>query len=268
MTNRGRYRDFGMASGKQSRRRRQVQAPPPVRGPGRGRRASPKVLIGAAVALILAAAIAAAVLALTGKSSSSSSSGEQLSDVAAVHRLFADIPQRGNVLGRPGAPVTLVEYVDLQCPFCQAFETQVLPKLVPRYVRTGKVRVVMRPIAFIGPDSERGRLAALAAARQNRLFDFSELLYFNQGAENSGWLDDAMIRRAAASIPGLDVGTLLGERNSSSIRGQAVGYDSQAQADGVQSTPTILVGRSGGALRQVANDFAPISAAIRSASRG
>jgi Thioredoxin len=137
-----------------------------------------------------------------------------------VHRLFAGIPQRVNVLGRPSAPVTLVEYVDLQCPFCQAFETQVMPKLVARYVRTGEVKVVMRPIAFIGPDSERGRLAALAAARQNRLFDFSELLYFNQGAENSGWLDDAMIRRAAASIPGLDVGTLLGVRDSASIRSQ------------------------------------------------
>jgi protein-disulfide isomerase len=255
-----------MPSGKQSRRSRQAQAPPPVRGPGRSRRASPKVLIGAAVALILAAAIVAAVLALTGKSSSSSSSGVQLSDVAAVRRLFAGIPQRGNVLGRPSAPVTLVEYVDLQCPFCQAFETQVMPKLVPRYVRKGEVKVVMRPIAFIGPDSERGRFAALAAARQNRLFDFSELLYFNQGPENSGWLDDAMIRRAAASIPGLDVGTLLGERNSASVRSQAVGYDSQAQADGVQSTPTLLVGRTGGALKQTGgNDLGSVTAAIRSA---
>lgn len=257
-----------MASGKQSRRRRKAEARPPVRGAGRSRRASPKVLVGAAVALIVAAAIAAAALALTGKSSSPSSGGEQLQDAAAVHRLFAGIPQRGNVLGRPSAPVTLVEYVDLQCPFCQAFETQVLPKLVPRYVRTGEVKLVLRPIAFIGPDSERGRLAALAAARQNRLFDFSELLYYNQGAENSGWLDDGMIRRAAASIPGLDVGTLLGARNSASIRGETVTYDSDAQTDGVQATPTILVGRSGGALRQVGNDFAPISAAIQSASRG
>jgi protein-disulfide isomerase len=255
-----------MASGKQSKRRRRAQAPPPVRGTGRRRRASPKILVGAAVVLVLAAAIAAAALALTGNSSSSG--GEKLQDVAAVHRLFAGVPQRGNVLGRPSAPVTLVEYVDLQCPFCQAFETQVMPKLVARYVRTGEVKVVMRPIAFIGPDSERGRLAALAAARQNRLFDFSELLYFNQGAENSGWLDDALIRRAAGSIPGLDVGTLVSVRDSASIHGQAVTYDSDAQADGVQATPTILVGRTGGALRQVANDFASISTAIQSASRG
>jgi protein-disulfide isomerase len=254
-----------MASGKQSRRRRQTQAPPPVRGPGRGRRASPKVLVGAAVALILAAAIVAAALALTGKSSAPSSSGEQLSDVAAVHRLFAGIPQRGNVLGRSSAPVTLVEYIDLQCPFCQAFETDVLPKLVPRYVRTGEAKIVMRPIAFIGPDSERGRLAALAAARQNRLFDFSELLYFNQGPENSGWLDDAMIRRAATSTRGLDVSTLFGERNSASVRSQAVSYDSQAQADSVQATPTILVGRTGGALQQVGTDLGAITAAIKKA---
>jgi protein-disulfide isomerase len=141
----------------------------------------------------------------------------------------------------------------------------VLPKLVPRYVRTGDVKIVMRPIAFIGPDSERGRLAALAAARQNRLFDFSELLYFNQGPENSGWLDDAMIRRAATSTRGLDVGSLFGERNSASVRSQAVSYDSQAQADSVQATPTILVGRTGGALRQVGTDLGAITAAIKKA---
>ena len=69
----------------------------------------------------------------------------------------------------------------------------------------GKVKIEARPIAFIGPDSERGRAAALAAAAQNRMFNFMEILYFNQGPENTGWLDDAMVKAAAASIPGLDV---------------------------------------------------------------
>ena len=87
-----------------------------------------------------------------------------------------------------------------------------MPELIRRYVRTGKVKVEARPIAFIGPDSQRGRAAALAAAKQNRLFNFSQLLYFNQGTENTGWLNDAMIKAAAASIPGLDVPRLLSDR--------------------------------------------------------
>ena len=134
-------------------------------------------------------------------------------------QVFKGIPQQGNVLGKASAPVTMVEYVDLQCPVCRAFETEVMPTIIDRYVRTGKVKVEARTIAFIGPDSDRGRRAAIAASRQNRLFDFEQLLYANQGPENGGWLDDSMVTAAAKSIPGLDVQTLLDTRNSASVVG-------------------------------------------------
>src|SRR5262249_6978019 len=162
-----------------------------------------------------------------------------------ANRLFSGIGQRGNVLGSPSAGVTMVEYIDLQCPFCREFETQALPTLVNRYVRPGKLRIEARPIAFIGPDSERGRLAALAAAKQNRLFNFAQLPYDTQGVENPGWLDNPMITAAAASIPGLDVPRLLSDRNSSGVADQARELDLQARADRVSKTPTILVGKTG-----------------------
>jgi protein-disulfide isomerase len=256
-----------MASGKQTKRRRRQaqQTPPPVQRKGQRRAASPKVLIAIAAAVVLAGAAVAAALALTGGSSSSTSSHSTLPGSPDVIRLFAGIPQNGNVLGSPKAPVTLIEYVDLQCPGCQAFETQVMPELVPRYVRTGKLKVEARPIAFLGPDSERGRRAALAAARQNRFFNFAQLLYLNQGPENSGWLDDAMIESAATSIPRLDVKSLLAGRNSSSVQSQEKTYDSQADADQVSETPTILVGGTGGRPHKVVASLDAIAAAIASA---
>jgi protein-disulfide isomerase len=264
-----------MTSGKQAKRARRAQAPAPVRSKAARapRKASPKVLIAAAVVLVVIGGVVAAVLAFTGGSSSSSSASvprrgslaNALPGAADVHRLFNGIPQHGNVLGSPKAPVTMVEYIDLQCPICRAFETEVMPTIVPRYVRTGKVRVEARPIAFIGPDSARGRSAALAAARQNRLFDFAQILYDNQGTENTGWLDDSIVTSAAASIPGLDVPALLSERNSSGVAAQERQLDADASTDGVTGTPAIYVGKTGAAHVAVSPGAAPNVATLEAA---
>jgi protein-disulfide isomerase len=257
-----------MTSGKKARKQRRTPAPPPVRSTG-GRRASPKVLAAGAAVVALAAVAAALAFALTGGSSSSSSpatTSSTLPDAGSAVSMFKGIPQRANVLGKRNAPVTMVEYIDLQCPICRTFETEVMPTIVPRFVKTGKVRLVARPIAFIGPDSVRGRVAALAAAKQNRFFDFTQLLYFNQGSENSGWLDDDLVRAAYSSIPGLDVAAAETARTASTISQEADTLDSQADADNVQGTPTVLVGKTGGKLTEVTSpDVSSLSAAIQQA---
>jgi len=255
-----------MTSGKQARRQRQAQvARPPVRSTG-GRQANTKVLIGVAVGIVgIVAAVALAFVVTSGSSSSSTSNVSTLPDAAASLAEFKGIPQRGNVLGKPSAPVTLVQYIDLQCPACRAFETEVMPSIVQRYVRSGKLKVESRPIAFIGPDSLLGRRATIAAGRQNRLYDFAQLLYANQGAENSGWLNEDMVSSAAKSIPGVDVQALLDESNSSEVETAAKTYESQATADGVRGTPALYVGKTGGKRAPVAADQASVSAAINRA---
>jgi protein-disulfide isomerase len=215
--------------------------------------------------LVLVGAVVGLAVAFTRGSSSSAETTARLPRAAVVTRLLRGIPQRGNVLGSAKAPVTMVEYIDLQCPGCQAFETQLMPDIVARYVRTGKLKVVARPIAFIGPDSERGRLAAVAAAEQNRFFNFAQLLYLNQGVENSGWLDDQTIEAAARSVPALDVSRLLAARTSARVRSQEQRYDTQATADRVSETPTILIGRSGSKPRQVELSSVSIAKAISAA---
>jgi protein-disulfide isomerase len=145
----------------------------------------------------------------------------------------------------------MVEYVDLQCPYCALFETRAMPTVISRYVRTGKLKVEARVIAFIGPNSSAGRKAAIAAGNQDRLFNFMQVLFLNQGRENTGWLSNAMVRRAATSIPGLHVAPLLAERNSREVALQAQRFDAQKTAVNVQVTPTVFVGKSGGALRPV-----------------
>src|SRR5947209_14394470 len=133
----------------------------------------------------------------------SSASPNALQGAADVAKLFKGIPQAGLVLGDPTAPVTLIEYVDLQCPLCQQFETTELPQLVEKFVRPGKLKIELQPWSILDRtpdvhDSLRGQKATIAAAAQNRAFNFAEVLYDNQGPEDTGWLNDAMISKIAA----------------------------------------------------------------------
>jgi protein-disulfide isomerase len=243
---------------------------------GRGaRRASPKVLIAVGAAIVAAAVAIVLAVSLSGGGSSAPSAPavgsltNALPGAAAVQKLLGGIPQSSNTLGDPGAPVTMAEYIDLQCPYCGEFESTVFPRLVSRYVRTGQVRVEQRLLAFIGPDSVRGRSAAIAAGMQSKQFNFSELLYLNQGTENTGWLDENMVVAAAASIPGLRVPRMLTDAKSSQVSAKATAFDDEAKASGVSSTPTILVGKTGGKLEPVAmsspTDYEAVSAAITTA---
>ena len=161
----------------------------------------------------------------------------------------------------------MVEYVDLQCPGCRAFETEVMPSIVPELVRTGKLKVEARPIGFIGPYSLPARYAAIAAASQNRMFNFMQMVYANQGVENTGWLNHAFIEKAAASVPGMQVRRLLDEQQSNSVIEVGKTIDGRANADNVSQTPTLFLGRTGGAFRMVSSkvtfDQARLAAAIR-----
>jgi protein-disulfide isomerase len=240
------------------RRRPLAAAPPPVvsKGAPRSRQASPRVLaIGGGIVAVIAVVVVLAIVLTGGSASSgipkgvpnvgSATSAVALPSSTDVRQLFKGIPQHGAILGNPKAPVTMVEYIDLQCPVCQAFETEVFPDLIKNYVRPGKVKVEMRPWAFIGPDSFKGQDATIAAIRQNKGFQFAQLLYFNQGTENTGWMTDSVLAYDAASIDGLNVKQLFSERKSSSVKDAAKTVDDQAKADKVSGTPSLFVGRKG-----------------------
>lgn len=252
-----------------------MAAPPPVARRGERRRASRKVLVIAAVAgLVIAGVVVGIALAVGGKDSSSSSTTPSIGSLknalpfaAVVQREFKGIPQHGLVLGSPKAPVTMVEYIDLQCPSCRAFETSVLPSIVPEFVRTGKLKIEARPIAFIGPDSIPARKAMIAASEQSRAFNFAQVTYANQGTENTGWLNQTFIQNAAASVPGMAVHKLLDDQDSTFVTNATNRIDAQATLDNVSQTPTLLLGKTGSKLSPVSSaatfDPAKLAAAIR-----
>jgi protein-disulfide isomerase len=167
-----------------------------------------------------------------------------------VRQLFKGIPETGLVLGAPNAPATLTEFIDLQCPVCQAFESQQLSTIVDQYVRPGKLKIRMEPWAILdrpgGPgDSARGQAATIAASLQNKAFQFAQMLYLNQGTEDSGWLTEDMIGLASSSVDGTDPRRVLSELGSADVKATVNIVDGQASAQGFHATPTLLLNHKG-----------------------
>lgn len=166
-----------------------------------------------------------------------------------VAALLRGIPQRGATLGSTKAPLVVVEYADIQCVYCARFARETLPAIVRRYVRTGRVRLVFRGLAFLGPDSATTLRWTLAAGRQNRLWNVLELLFVNQGEENSGWATQARLDAVARSVPGLDLARLRRDRAGKAVAAQIAADVAAARKAGVTGTPSFQAGPSLAALR-------------------
>jgi protein-disulfide isomerase len=167
---------------------------------------------------------------------------------ASVTTLLAGIPQHGEVLGRPSAPVTLQYFGDLECPVCRSFATQALPSLIHRWVRGGELKIEYRSLQTATREPEvfaSQQIAALAAGRQQRMWNFLETFYAEQGEEDSGYVTESFIRAIAAQVPGLDLARWSGARAEAGLA-QILAVDAQAAVkDRLGGTPAFLIGRGG-----------------------
>ena len=192
----------------------------------------------------LAAVAACALVAVAAAVAISSSGAERPAPGEAAPSLLAGIPERDGILGDPAAPVTVTEYVDLQCPVCAVAAQEVLPALVRDHVRTGRVKLALRTLHFLGPDSERAARVAAGAERQNRLWPFVEAFYARQGGENSGYVTDEFLREVA-SAAGVDAGAALEQAGSDFAQTRLERANADAARLGISGTPTFAIARAG-----------------------
>jgi protein-disulfide isomerase len=191
-------------------------------------------------ALFLAILVVATVVAIA-RPGASGGRGSQRTAGAE----FAGIPQHGTLLGDPHAPAKLVEFADLQCPFCAQYARDALPGLLRDWVRPGRLRLDLRLLSFIGPDSRPAAQIAGAAALQDRLWQFSELFLLSQGTENSGYVTPAFLRAIGTATPGLNVQRALDTRGSDSVTAQLRRVRRSAEQLQVSSTPSFFLLRPG-----------------------
>ncbi len=108
------------------------------------------------------------------------------------------------ILGDPNASVTLVEFGDYQCNFCNVFFHSTEDDILKNYVETGKVRMIFKDYNIIGPDSVTASHGAHCASDQELFWEYHDILYSNWAGENNGWASSKNLVKFAQEI-GLDM---------------------------------------------------------------
>ena len=148
------------------------------------------------------------------------------------------------MLGKSGTTVRLLQFEDLQCPICKRYTDEAFPAIVNEYVRTGRIKVDFRGLAFLGPDSLKALKIAMAAGLQNKLWQVVGLFYENQGAENTGWVTDSLIDEILAAVPGLDAAKVKVDAKGTQVAKQIAAINARGdQAEGAGNTVVLPPGR-------------------------
>lgn len=91
------------------------------------------------------------------------------------------------ILGDPNAPITLVEFGDYQCHYCNVFFQSIEKDILKNYVDTGKVKIIFKDYNIIGEDSVIASQGAHCANDQGLFWEYHDILYSNWTGENNGW---------------------------------------------------------------------------------
>lgn len=215
------------------------------------------------VAFAAVAVIVALIVISQSGDDDEASTASGLSGAAQVNSELQGIPQNGQTLGEPNAPITITEFGDPQCPACAAFAEAVAPQLIADDIRTGNAMLVFEPYLIIGPDSKPAATAALAAGEQGRFWNYLQLFYANQGAENSGYVTDDFLTSIARAARVPDIHTWNESRNDPKWEPVLARGTSEAQSFDFNGTPSIVVAGPNGEKALSGFTLGEIEAAIQ-----
>jgi len=173
---------------------------------------------------------------------------------SAVSSLVGGIPQGGNTLGRQNAPVTLQYFGDLQCPVCKSFTEGALQPLIQNYVRPGALKIEFLSLETATREPETFRtqqVAALAAGKQSKMWQYIELFYHQQGEEDTGYVTESYLHELARQVPGLNLNAWEAARSDAALASSVTTDAQAANNSGFTGTPSFLIGKTGGQLHKL-----------------
>jgi protein-disulfide isomerase len=143
-----------------------------------------------------------------------------------------------NELGRRDAPVTIIEFTDLQCPYCARFAAETFPQLRRNFIDTGRVRFASRDLPLPRhAQAVPAAVAARCAGEQGRFWEYREAL-FAARATLSPELYVALARRLGLDEPRFAACRADG-RQEANVRSDVA----LAAGSGITGTPSFVIGR-------------------------
>jgi len=173
--------------------------------------------LGGAAVLLAIVVVVVLIVANSGSSSSGGDAGN-VKEAGEVEKLLGGSDQEGLVLGDPKAPVELIEFGDLQCPFCKQYSEELLPPVIEGQVQQGQAKITFRNFVILGEESNAAGQAALAAGEQGAGWNYIELFYRNQGTEKTGYVTDEFMEAVAKGAGVKNLKQWNEERNSKRLK--------------------------------------------------
>jgi hypothetical protein len=224
-----------------ARRKTKRQGARGVAAPASRRRRSLSGRLGVILPVFSIAAVLAAT-AVLGFGAEEGKSREEV--VREVTALLAGVPQNGTTLGSPDAPITLLVFVDLECPTVRRFVVRYLPSIINDWVRPGTVRLAYRSLrtdTYIEEMFFRQEAAALAAGRQDRLWNFALTFAHQQGPRATGYANTEFLTDIAVQVPGIKIRRWREEREDALLFKQVALSAQSARAQNMRETPSFLI---------------------------
>lgn len=190
---------------------------------------------------ILIAAILVSGSVLYSRSPGTSNQNAAIGQKTPVVMQKADIDLKdAPMLGNPSAPVTVVEFGDFQCPFCQRYAQTNQSALVNQYVNTGKVKFVWKDYPFLGQESFWAAEAARCANDQGKFWQYHDYLYSHQGQENSGTFSKVNLKKFAQAL-GLNTAQFNSCVDSGKYTAFIQAENQKGSTYGVSGTPATFI---------------------------
>jgi len=146
----------------------------------------------------------------------------------------------GTSRGSPDAPITIVEYSDFQCHFCQQFSVTTARELERAYIATGKVRLTYKHRIVFGEESTRAAVASECAAEQGQFWPYHDLLMEAQASPSVEDLTAGKLKGFAREL-GLDTAAFDVCLDSDRYRDKVMRETEEGKQAGVGGTPTFFI---------------------------